>query len=93
MKQIKCYLVPVMALLLALFSCSREYEIVTLTTSHLSVGINSKGYINSLKDLNSNTDYIAKMGLHLPGQSDLTRDDVLSICDVVRTGLIECDKI
>ena len=40
-----------------------------------------------------NTDYIAKMGLHLPGQSDLTRDDVLSICDVVRTGLIECDKI
>jgi perosamine synthetase len=34
-----------------------------------------------------NTDYIAKMGLHLPGQSDLTRDDVLSICDVVKTGM------
>jgi len=33
------------------------------------------------------------MGLHLPGQADLTRDDVLSICDVVRTGLIECNKI
>ena len=40
-----------------------------------------------------NTDYIAKMGLHLPGQADLTRLDVLSICKIVRTGLIECNKI
>jgi len=40
-----------------------------------------------------NTDYIAERGLHLPGQSNLTRDDVLSICDVVRTGLVECNKI
>lgn len=51
------HLVFLMTLLLALFSCSREKEIVTLTTKHLSVGINSKGYVNRLKDLNRNIDY------------------------------------
>jgi perosamine synthetase len=40
-----------------------------------------------------NTDYIAKRGIHLPGQSNLTREDVLSICEVVRTGLIQCNKV
>jgi perosamine synthetase len=50
-------------------------------------------YHSQWKTPTPNTDYIAKMGIHLPGQADLTRDDVLSICDVVRTGLIECNKI
>jgi alpha-galactosidase len=43
------YLVSVAALLLTLFSCTLEKELVSLTTKHLSVGINSKGYISSLK--------------------------------------------
>ena len=54
------YLVFVLALLLALFSCSREKEIITLTTKHLCVGVNSKGYVSNLKDLNRNIDYKAK---------------------------------
>jgi perosamine synthetase len=36
-----------------------------------------------------NTDYIAKMGLHLPGQADLTREDVLAISDIVRKGIVQ----
>ena len=36
-----------------------------------------------------NTDFIAEKGLHLPGQADLTEDDVLSICDIVRDCLIQ----
>ena len=60
MKRIKIYSIPVIALLLILFSCGRGKEIVTLTTRHLGVGIDSKGYLSSMKDLNSNTDYMAK---------------------------------
>ena len=36
-----------------------------------------------------NTDFIARKGLHLPAQADLTEDDVLSICDIVRDCLIQ----
>ena len=36
-----------------------------------------------------NADYIAKMGLLLPGQADLTREDVLAISDIVRKGIVQ----
>jgi hypothetical protein len=53
------YLVLMMASLVAIGSCSREREIVSLTTKHLSLGISSKGCITSMRDLKSGTDYKA----------------------------------
>ena len=50
-------------------------------------------YHSQWKTPTPNTDYIAERGIHLPGQSNLTREDVLSICEVVRTGLIQCNKV
>ena len=39
------------------------------------------------------TDYIAERGLHLPGQTNLNDDDVLSISDNVRKGIVQSNKI
>jgi len=50
-------------------------------------------YHSQWKTPTPNTNYIAERGIHLPGQSNLTREDVLSICEVVRTGLIQCNKV
>ena len=40
-----------------------------------------------------NTDYLSERGLHLPGQSNLTREDVLAISDIVRKGIVQSNKI